>query len=329
MTRRVCVYGAGVTGLRVVNALVAHEPPLEIDVVDIRRGAASRLAGRHTGRVRAVLDAAAGTDVAVIATPRPQAPLVERLLRAGTAVVSPCDDRGDVEAMLALADLAASRNVPLVIGAAASPGLSGLLARHLSSRLDRTDEIHVAVHGTGGPACAHQHHRALKGTAYGWYEGAWLERPAGTGRELCWFPEPIGPRDCYRADLVDPTLLVLAFPGVRRVSARRSANRRDRLTARLPMMRPPHPEGGLGGVRVEVRGAQGDERITLVAGVSERTGAIAAHVATRFALMAAASELDRGLVLPGSADLDTNRILLELGSAGLRFNEFVGTEVAV
>ena len=25
----------------------------------------------------------------------------------------------------------------------------------------------------------------------------------GTGRELCWFPDPIGGRDCYRAALAD------------------------------------------------------------------------------------------------------------------------------
>ena len=42
-----------------------------------------------------------------------------------------------------------------------------------------------------------------------------------------------------------------------RVTARVAASRRDRLTARLPMLRPPHPEGLIGAVRVEVRGGQG------------------------------------------------------------------------
>ena len=43
-----------------------------------------------------------------------------------------------------------------------------------------------------------------------------------------------------------PLLLVPAFPGVPRVTARVAATRRDRLRARLPMLWPTHPEGGPG-----------------------------------------------------------------------------------
>ena len=64
----------------------------------------------------------------------------------------------------------------LVVGAAVSPGLSGLLARHLAERLERCDELHVAVHGTAGPACAREHHQALAGWAVGWHDGEWIER---------------------------------------------------------------------------------------------------------------------------------------------------------
>ena len=124
------------------------------------------------------------------------------------------------------------------------------------------DEIHVARLGTGGPACARQHHDSLGGTALDWRDGGWQRRAAGSGRELSWFPDPIGAADCYRAALPDALLLVPAFPGVGRVTARLAATRRDRLTARLPMLRPPHPEGGLGAVRVEVRG-RGHEGIAV------------------------------------------------------------------
>ena len=94
--------------------------------------------------------------------------------------------------------------------------------------------------------------------------------PGGSGRELCWFPDPIGGRDCYRAALPDALLLVAGFPGVGRVTARLAATRRDRLTARLPMLRPPHPEGGLGAVRVEVRGRRGGDRDVVVLGAMDR-----------------------------------------------------------
>ena len=76
----------------------------------------------------------------------------------------------------------------------------------------------------------------------------------GSGRELVWFPDPVGAADCYRAGLADPVLLHRAFPDVARIESRQAATRRDRLTSRLPMLRPPHAEGLVGAVSVEVRG---------------------------------------------------------------------------
>ena len=119
-----------------------------------------------------------------------------------------------------------------------SPGLSGLLARHLAGQLASVDEIHVAIHGTAGPACARSYHRSLSRRSMAWHDGEWVDHLGGSGRELCWFPEPVGAKDCYRADIADPLLLHTAFPdAVSRISARRSARRRDRFTARLPMLR--------------------------------------------------------------------------------------------
>ena len=63
------------------------------------------------------------------------------------------------------------------------------------------------------------------------------------------------------------------------ISARVSATRRDRLTARLPMLPPPHASGDLGSVRVEVRGALADgARHTVIAGASGATADLAAAV---------------------------------------------------
>ena len=90
-------------------------------------------------------------------------------------------------------------------------------------QLAEVDEIHIAMHGTGGPACARQHHHALGSRGRGWHDGAWIERPGGSGRELVWFPEPIGPADCYRGALGDPLVLHRAFPAAERISARVSA----------------------------------------------------------------------------------------------------------
>ena len=211
--------------------------------------------------------------VVVLAGGGPHAEAAATLVRRGVHVVSTSGAVDDVRALLDLDDDARLAGVTVVLGAAVSPGLSGLLARHVAGRLAGVDELHVAVHGTGGPACAREHHRSLRGWAIGWQDEHWIERPAGSGRELCWFPEPVGARDCYRAEMPDPWLLHRSFPGVERISARMSATRRDRFTARLPMLSPPHREGGIGALRVEARGHDGTgARQAHIIGIAELIG---------------------------------------------------------
>ena len=82
--------------------------------------------------------------------------------------------------------------VAVVAGAAFSPGYSCVLARHAATSFTTVTEVHVARSGTGGPACARQHHAALTGQGLDWRDGEWQRRAAGSGRELCWFPDPIG-----------------------------------------------------------------------------------------------------------------------------------------
>jgi hypothetical protein len=307
--------------------VLAADSEVAVTICDVDRLAAANLAAGLGDRARAVDDyLSTEPTVVVLATPAPHAPMAARCLARRVAVVSVGDDLTDVRDMLALDTAALQHAVPLVVGAAMSPGLSGLLARQLAARLDEIDEIHVASHGTGGPACARQHHRSLAGSALNWHDRSWTERTAGSGRELCWFPEPLGAWDCYRADVADPLLLVRSFPDARRVSARMSANRRDRLTARLPMLSPPHREGGLGGLRVEVRGSVGIERVALVAGVAERAAIVAAAVAATMALAVVAGEVPSGLVVTGRADLPTARLLERISDGGIALREFVGTE---
>ena len=327
--RLVRVVGAGAVGARLARAILAAEISVDLEIDDAKPDVARALITGLGDRARAVGELGVGQPdpaVVVLARPKSHIETASKALTAGISVVSVCDDVDDVRSLMSLDRLARRNNATIVVGAAMSPGLSGLVARHLASRLERLDEIHVAIHGTGGPECAIQHHRALGGTALGWTDRAWMERPAGSGRELAWFPEPIGAKDCYRAEMVDPLVLPRAFPEVERVSARMSATRRDRLTARLPMLTPPHPEGGLGGLRVEVRGHRNGERIALVAGLAERTAVVTAHVAAVFALALVHNELPPGLVLPGDAALDTERLLDRLSAAGLVLHEFVGTE---
>jgi hypothetical protein len=239
-------------------------------------------------------------------------------------VVSVADGVDDVRALLELDELARRHDVSLVIGAGFSPGLTCVLAAHAAASLDRVDEVHVAKVGTGGPSCAEAHHRALAGEALDWRDGAWVSRRAGSGRELCWFPDPIGGADCYRAALPDALLLAPAFPGVERITARLGANRRDRITARLPMLRPPHPEGGPGGARVEVRGRRGTARVVQVLGAMDRPAVAAGTVAAVAAVSAGLRQLRR-VGAGGLAELvDPLPFLNELAQRGVKAAVFEG-----
>jgi hypothetical protein len=188
------------------------------------------------------------------------------------------------------------------------------------------DEIHVAKFGTGGPECARQHHRALRSDGLDWRNQQWERRLGGTGRELCWFPDPVGGHDCYQAALPDVLLLVPAFSGVVRATARVSATRRDQATKWLPMLRRPHPEGLIGAVRAEVRGWKGSIRHAVILGALDRPAVAAGTVAAVAAQWAISDRYTR-FGAGGLAELvdDTVPFLQALADRGVKAAVFEGT----
>lgn len=275
-----------------------------------------------------------GLSAVVLAGPSgSHVPVARAAIAAGVHVVSTADSTADATGLLDLGPAATSAGVSVTAGAAFSPGLSCVLARHVSGWVDEVDEIHVARFGTGGPACARQHHSALGSFASDWRDGTLVRRSGGSGRELCAFPEPVGSLDCYRAALAETHLLHAAFPEAQRITARQAANRRQRLTAWLPMLRQPHPEGRIGAVRVEVRGRRDGMQVTEVTGVIDRpavaAGAVAGLVA-RWAvsgrLPAGAYGLARGLddETAGEHGRPTVEFLDTLAELGVRAAVFVG-----
>lgn len=299
------VIGTGLVGSRVALNLASE---------GIRARSAS-----HSNAV-----AMAGCSVAVLTHGAPHFPLAASLVDEGIAVVSVSDDLSDLMALMDLQDVAEQAGVPVVIGAAASPGLSGLIAEHASHAFDLVDEVHVAVHGTGGPACARQHHDALGNVSVGWHDGEWLLRPGGSGRELCWFPDPVGARDCYRFASPEPVVMQRAMPDLLRITCRVSATRRDRLTARLPMLSPPHPEGGVGGLRVEVRGQRNNRRHVEIVGVADKLASLAGAVSAHTALALAHTSVPPGVHVLGGHALPNSAILDGVLASGVVLHQFVG-----
>lgn len=325
------VIGVGAVGARLARQLVSSSEVSTVVLREPRRAHVEAVAASLGAKAvvdDGVDDAPLPADVVVLASDAgPHGAWATSFLRRNQHVVSTSDAVSDVEAMLRLDGEARERGRVLVPGAGFAPGLTCLLACHAARSFDEVDEIHVAKVGTGGPACARQHHQALSRAALDWREGMFISRPGGSGRELCWFPDPVGAVDCYRARLADALLLVPSFPDVRRVTARVAATRRDRLTMRLPMLWPTHPEGGPGAVRVEVRGRRGVSRDVVVVGALDRPAVAAGAVAALAALRVASGAVRRDGA-GGVAELfDTGPFLADLRDRGVRVALFQGSAV--
>ena len=247
----------------------------------------------------------------------------QRAIRRGISVISISNKVSDVTGLLKLEDDAKETGASLVIGASFSPGLTCALVDFASKELDYVDEIHIAKDGTGGPSCAKQHHRSMKRASIDWWDGKWVRRPGGSGRELIWFPEPIAGADCYRAALPDAIILKPLFPSTSRITARVSATRQDRFTSWLPMLTPPHRDGGVGAVRVEVRGGLENQRITKVLGAVSAPSTATAIVAEVLCEMHQMNELKNKV--GGVASIcDSSVFLKNIKKKGIQILEFDG-----
>ncbi len=318
------VVGAGVTGQRIATHLQTSDAFSQVELHAPEHRLLSQSPRLANGNSNGTPELPEGFDIAVIATPSDtQAKLARAALATGAATVTTTNEIAETKQLLDSDAEAKYHEAPLIVGAAFMPGYTCLLARLGASELTTVDEIHVAKAGTGGPACARQHHRALSSPAIDWRDGRWQRRVGGSGRELCWFPDPVAGRDCYRGALPDALLLVPAFDGVDRVTARMAATRRDRLTAPLPMLRRPHPEGGVGAVRVELRGWSNGERRVVVLGACERPASGAAFTAAATAIYLATHKVDAGA--RGLASLtDYKPILSTIAELGMRPSRFEG-----
>ncbi len=266
----------------------------------------------------------ADIDLLVLANEARNQPAIAGMAVAeGKNVIATADNPESTFELLRLDSLAKDRGVFLLVGAVYSPGLSCVLASHLANQLDKVQEIHIARMGTGGPACAKNYHRSLSRPGLEYVAGHWQKKAGGSGRELCWFPEPIGGADCYMGALAEPVLLARKFKDARRITAKRAATRRDRITAPFPMLRAPHIEGGLGGIRVEVRGLKASQPETLVAG-SVGLPAMAASAVLTVAISKTKAAKPVGAIGLAEA-VDSESFLAEVATQGIAISEFKGS----
>lgn len=335
---RIAVVGAGIVGVRIARELLSpfgglgHGPAPPRPVLVTRRpDRADQLRSSFGDHVEVrVDDGALPPDVGTVVVARAvgdHVDVVTEQLRHERHVVATSDASEVVTSLLGLDDTARRAGSTVVVGAAMSPGLSCLLAAHAATLFDEVDEVHVARDGAAGPACARQRLKALRGAALDRRDGAWVRRAGFSGRELVWFPDPVGGRDCYRADLAEPLLLAAAVPTAERITARLAATRRDRALAPFPVLLPPPTEGGPGAVRVEVRGRRSGTRQIVVYGALDRPSVAASGVAAVTALRVAG-----GTASPGAYGLasmgEPVELLRELARRGVRAAAFEGATPA-
>ncbi len=326
---RIAIVGCGTVGARAGRQLLTVAGIDQLLLFDDEGDVAARLAGvlGAPASVASGLVTEHSVDAVLLTLPSPQVEFAAQLVRRGVHVVTTTDSVADVQALLALEQevAAQTRPVSLVVGAAFTPGLSDVLSLHAASEFDVVDEVHVAKLGTAGPACARQHHAALSSESMDWRDGEWVSKPGGSGRELCWFPDPIGGADCYRAALPEALLLRRLFPDATRLTARMSATRRDRLTAPLPMMRKPHAEAGPGAIRTEVRGRRKGEAGSVVLACMDRASVASGAVAA-LAIDAVINGRVSRRGVGGLAELvEPIPFLTELARRGVKCARFEGT----
>ena len=311
------ILGLGASGAHAARQL-RDQPQIEVLAHDSDSERQREVVSALALNIRPSSGVLVDATVVILATPAGHhVEQATRLLRAGTSVISMSDAPQDIDGLLALGDVAREAGRTVLVGAGFAPGLTCLLARFAGDSLDTVTEIAVSKTGTGGPACARQHHLALKSDGRDWVEGEWTTRSGGSGRDLVWFPGVMGARDCYRGALPTPTLLQRRYPLAKRISARVSATRRDRLTSRLPMLRPPHRDGGPGAVRVEVRGHLDGAYVTRVYGVMDHPSVAAGTVAAVMALAVGRGELSPGCY--GLSEIeDVTVFLRELHRRGIK-----------
>lgn len=324
--------GAGAVGARLARSLVtdAGLTELFVEESDARRATdvLASLDDERVSRVERPPTGADAVDVVILAHPTgDHVARAEEALVAGSHVVSTSDDVGEIRALLALQQIARRADRNLLVGAAFSPGVSCLLAVHAAAELERVDEVHVARVGVGGPACERQQQRALHAPSLDWRDGAWSERPGGAGRELCYFPDPIGGVDCFRAARPEAMLLVPLFSDAQRVTARLGTQKANPLRAKLFGRRRVPSDGSPGAIRVELRGPGSDGYATVVLGCMDRASVAASALAAEGARVLVRGEALR----PGAGGagelLPTLATLQHLADAGVRAARFEGTPV--
>lgn len=328
---KVSIVGLGLVGLRVARELAGTD---SVESVLIQSGDKKRQSMvKDALGSKVVLDpkATQRADVVILATPDEyHVELARAALSQGTSVVSVAEAPSTVLELLALEKEAVQKDATVVVGAGFSPGLSMVLGKHAGDYFDRVDEVHVAVTGIGGPACARRKATAAFEHGTEWRDGSWQEVSARSGREIQWFADPLGAQECHKGALSEPLLLQRMFPRASRLTARMSASPGAEWRAVLGGLFRSKPEAdAIGAIRIEVRGLVGQTSDTLVYGAVDRPSVATSVVATSAAVLCGLSPEDPRKPPSGAIGVaeiaKPTEFLAEFSRRGVKAGVFEGT----
>ena len=320
----VLLVGTGQVGVRAARQIVdtPGSGPLLVASSDPARAAAlaASLHAEAEGLPGAGVSVPSGTAAVVVATGGAAARAWARAAVAAGVPVATLQDGVAAE----LDEPARDAGVPVVAGAAVTPGLSDVLARHAADLFDRVDEVHVARAGASGPACVDEVRAERRGVPGEWRSGAWTASRA-FGPQLVWFPEPVGVRECQLVSAgvaaTVETVPTAALVTVRWCGAP-STGWLSTQVRRNPV------DSGWGATRVEVTGLRAGTTASVVYAAVDRTAVLAGAVVATTGL--ALAGLLPGLLTapPGVRALGAVAtpvaFLTELAGRGVRAAAFEG-----
>lgn len=356
----VLIGGAGSIGRRAAELLVGRPEVASITIADIDPLAAARVADELGANTKAIWtdfsdrgetrDALCDADLIIGclgARPALELGIVQRVLELRIPYVGICGDWSATEAILELYPDAVESGSLVITGAGASPGLTNLLTAHGARNFDVVNEIHISwvgsINSPSSPDSVVHTLRSFMGRTRVRKEGGWRFVNAGGGRELVWFPEPVGAVEISTCRHPEPIMLARSFPEAREISVKGSIGvslflDMLKFASLLGMSRKVlERSGGLPGIdtwlpgaswlgggprwsalRVEVRGEHQGQFATEVLGAVDSMQNLVAGPLAAAALLVTRGEVDATGVLTPEEILDPVAVFRQLALWGIK-----------
>ena len=224
--------GAGDMGSEVVADLARFSPESTVLIVDLRKDVAEKKAksiGLPNIAIEAcdvnkrddVLRILKGAQVVVNCVGpfyKYEKVILPLAIEAGTGYVDICDDHDATERALSYSDMARSNNVTALIGMGWTPGITNVLARYGSDKLDSVESINIywvgSIADSEGLAVTKHVFHVIQGTAPSYEDHQWIDVNALSGNEDVQFPDPIGIQNAYYVGHPEPVTIPRYIKGV-------------------------------------------------------------------------------------------------------------------